>query len=107
MTDEPHGEIMDPEVKRRADAIKAIVGEREYQRLRWTIEEDKSKPPEYWLGVLTIYLGKAGQETPVYQGSNYSKERFRKRVTQIGAICATILEATDPNGTGEGETDEG
>ena len=92
---------------RQGRAIKSILGERDYQRRRWSIEEDKSKPPEYWLGVLSIYLGKAGQETPVYQGQNYSTERFRKRVTQIGAICATILEATDPNGSDEGGTDEG
>ena len=106
MKPRPHGEIMDPEVERQGRAIKDILGEREYQRRRWSIEDDAAKTPEYWLGVLTIWLGKAGQETPVYQGANYSRERFRKRVTQLGAICATILEATDQDGAGDGRGSE-
>jgi hypothetical protein len=92
------GEIMDPEDRRQGIAIRGILNEMEYQRRRWSVKEDEAKPPEYWLGVLAIYLGKAGQETPVYQGSNFNMSRFRKRVTQIGAICATILEVTGGDG---------
>lgn len=99
----PLGGIVDEASKRQARAIRGILAEMGYQRQRWSIEADKAKPPEYWLGVLTIWLGKAGQETPVYQGSNYSRERFRKRITQLGAICATILEVTDGNGDGRDE----
>lgn len=92
-------------------ATSAILEEREYQRRRWSTKEDLARPPEYWLGVLTIYLGKAGQEAPVYQGSNYSPERFRKRVTQLGAICHAILECTDTreksDGGDQGEEEQG
>lgn len=78
------------------DILQAIVEEREKQRhIVATAEEDRLKPPGDWIGTLTIWLGKAAQETPLSRGRAYSPGMFRKRLIQIAAICLAALEATD------------
>jgi len=79
--------------------IDAILQERDYQLHRWTVEDDRRKTPEEWVSILSIYLGKIAMETPQYQNDNYSEERFKKRVQQLTAIGAAILEATSPEET--------
>lgn len=91
--------------KRKSDrdglrrALDEIIKERNYQMLRWTPEHDKGHTPSEWLAILTVYLGKAAMECPPYnQMPNEARrtEAFRKRIRQVGAICAAILESTEP-----------
>ena len=79
---------------RQRQAIDAILKEREYQRQRWS--DDQRKTMVQWIGILAVYVGKAAQETPLYREN--ALESFRKRIVQIGAICAAILEETDGRG---------
>jgi hypothetical protein len=74
--------------------------ERDYQLQRWTVEDDRAKTPEEWLSVLSVYMGKLAMETPQYQRSNFTMAKFRKRVQQLAAIGAAILEATDEETNG-------
>ena len=78
-----------------------VTREREHQRRRWTDEADKRRTLAEWVAVLSIFLGKAAMETPLYQ-AKLSTTSFKKRIVQIAAICMAILEAID-----EGEADEG
>lgn len=96
--------IASPE--RRADArlrriVSLIAREREHQRRRWTDEADKRRTPADWIAVLSIFIGKAAMETPLYQ-AKLSTTSFKKRIVQIAAICMAILEAIDEGGTDEG-----
>jgi hypothetical protein len=78
------------------DILQAIVEEREKQRrMVATYEEDKNKPPGDWVGTLTIWLGKAAQETPLSRGRAFSPGMFRRRLIQIAAICLAALETID------------
>lgn len=81
--------------------ISQVSQEREYQRRRWTDEADRRRTPAEWIAVLSIFLGKAAMETPLYQ-AKLSTTSFKKRIVQIAAICMAILEAIDEGGTDEG-----
>jgi len=79
-------------------AIDEIIKERNHQMLRWTPEHDEGHTPAEWLSILTVYMGKAAMECPPYNMLPNQKQRlesFRKRVRQVGAICAAILESTE------------
>lgn len=80
----------------RRFVIDSILQERDYQLQRWTVDDDRGKTPEEWVSILSIYVGKIAMETPQYQNQNYSEERFRKRVQQLTAIGAALLEAASP-----------
>jgi hypothetical protein len=75
------------------EVINLILAERGYQLQQWTPEEDQSKDPEEWLSILMVYMGKWASEMPVYQGDNFSLERFKRRIRQVTAIGFAILEA--------------
>ena len=83
---------MTEEEKQQAQALIEIAEERTYQRKRWSIEQDRLKTPERWIGVLAISLGKISQEAEAYRNGH----AFQKRVAQLAAVCAAVLEATDP-----------
>ena len=83
--------------------IEAILQERDYQLERWTVDDDREKTPEEWVSILSIYLGKIAMEAPQYQNANYSGERFEKRVRQLTAIGAAILESISPPEETDGE----
>lgn len=84
-----------PKTQRMYAALDEIVEERNYQKARWSPEHDRRRCPAEWLAILTVYMGKAAMECPPYQPTHQKMAVFRKRVRQIGAICAAILEATD------------
>lgn len=65
------------------------------QRREGQDEEDQLRPVNDWPGILSIYLGKASQETPLHRGGSYNKRMFRRRIVQVAAICLAILEALD------------
>ena len=78
-------------------ALDEIVKERNYQLLRWTPEHDKGRSPTAWVAVLTVYMGKAAMECAPWSDGPDKKQRmqrFRKRIRQVGAIAAAILEST-------------
>ena len=50
------------------------------------------KTPSDWLAAICVSIGKAAQESPLYQGPNYHKERFKKRLIQAAAICVAAIE---------------
>ena len=78
-------------------ALDDIIEERDYQLRRWSEDADREKQLGEWLVILTVYLGKAAQCTYPYNYTDdeHAQGQFRKRVTQLAAICAAILEATD------------
>ncbi len=78
------------ENKRRA-ALDEILEERTYQTQRWGVDET-DKTPADWLAIIVVSLGKAAQELPIYGRKGYIKERFKKRLIQIAAICMAAIE---------------
>lgn len=75
-------------------ALKAIIEEREYQNKRWGPDHDKKHTPEEWHVILSVWLGKLANETPMFQGeAYYDKAKFLKRLAQMGAIAAAAYEA--------------
>ena len=73
-----------------------MLEERKYQTQRWTPEDDLGRTPEEWLSIITTWVGKAGNECAAFRPQDdQAKAAFRKRVTQIGAICLAVLEATE------------
>jgi len=77
--------------------IDDIIVERERQRSEFSEEADKHRSLEAWAGIITIWLGKALMETPLYLGRAANRRLFRARLVKIAAICVAALEATDGN----------
>jgi len=76
--------------------IRDIIEERNKQRqIVAEPEEDLQKNPSDWVGILTIWVGKAAQETPLNRGRGFSSEMFRRRLVQVAAISLAALEALD------------
>jgi hypothetical protein len=83
-----------PEAEAQRAALDAIIQEREYQKTRWKPDHDKSHTPEEWHVILSVWLGKLANETPMFQGeAYYDKKKFLKRLAQMGAIAAAAYEA--------------
>jgi hypothetical protein len=84
---------------RLRQALDDIVRERDYQLQRWSTDHDEQHTANSWLTILTVYLGKAAQcvYPYTYADDTPSKAQFKKRITQLGAICAAILEVFDVN----------
>lgn len=83
-------------MKKRDSILKEIVAERERQLVDVAgAEADIQRPATDWVGVLSIWLGKAGQETELYRGRSFSRTMFRSRLVQIAAICVAAIEALD------------
>ncbi len=74
-------------------AIDEILGEREHQNKKWGADHDREHTPEEWVTILSVYLGKAAYETPLYMHGPINKATFRKRLCQIAAIAAAAMEA--------------
>lgn len=83
--------------KRLRAALDELVREREWQLKRWTLEHDQQHTPEEWLSIINVWVGKISQQCRPYQNDREPRDlsQYRKRVAQLGAICAAILEATD------------
>jgi hypothetical protein len=89
MIEEPSEEQRDRKLQARRKALDEIIEELKYQDKRWGKDHDTKHTPEEWHIILTVYLGKLAQETPMFQGGGaYDKAKFQKRLRQIGAIAA-------------------
>ena len=87
-------EKRDPKLEARRKALDEIVKELDYQSQKWGAEHDKKHTPEEWHVILTVWMGKLAQETPMFQGeAYYDKAKFMKRLRQIGAISAAAIAA--------------
>jgi len=92
--DEPQEERREPVLEAQRLALNAIIEEREYQKNRWGPDHDKKHTPEEWHVILSVWLGKLANETPMFQGeAYYDKAKFLKRLAQMGAIAAAAYEA--------------
>lgn len=77
-----------------ARAIDAIIEERKYQRQHWSLTHDKEHTPEEWYIILGVWSAKLANETPTMAGeAYYDRQKFLKRLAQIGAIAAAAYEA--------------
>jgi hypothetical protein len=84
----------DPKVAAQRTALDAIIKEREYQRQRWGPDHDEEHTPGEWYLILSVWMGKLANETPMFQGvANYDEAKFLKRLAQVGAIAAAAYEA--------------
>ena len=72
-------------------ALDGVLEERDYQRSRWN--QDKERSMQDWSGILGTWMGKIHAATYSSDGAPVSKEAFKKRVTQLGAICLAVLES--------------
>lgn len=100
---EPQEERRDPQLEARRRAIDEIIEELEYQDKRWGQEHDKKHTPEEWCIILTVWMGKLANETPMFQGEAWhDKESLKKRFRQVGAIAAAALASlnAEPKSTG-------
>jgi hypothetical protein len=98
--EEPSKERRDKKLSARRKVLDEIFEEMEYQDKRWGQDHDKKHTPEEWHVILTIYLGKLAQETPMFQGgANYDRAKFQKRLRQIGAIAAAAHAALSVTST--------
>ena len=89
----PDRERRDPKAEAQRVALNAIIQEREYQKTRWRPDHDKAHTPEEWHIILSVWLGKLANETPMFQGEGYyDKQKFLKRLAQLGAIAAAAYE---------------
>lgn len=85
-------ERRDPTLLSQRAAIDALIAERDYQRERWKEDHDRKHTPEDWLVILSVWLGKLGNETPMFQGA-FDKSKFLKRLIQLGAIAVAAYES--------------
>ena len=85
----------DAEAATRRKAVQAVLEERDYQMKRWSFEHDKKHSSQDWASIMTVYLGKVASTTYPYDytDSPQGKESFRKRTTQLAAICLAALES--------------
>jgi hypothetical protein len=87
-------ERRDPKADAQRAALDAIIQERSYQKTRWKPEHDKDHTPEDWHIILSVWMGKLANETPLFQGESfYDKKKYLKRLAQVGAIAAAAYEA--------------
>ena len=86
-------------------ALDEIIQERDYQLQRWSTDHDERHSIGDWMTILAVYLGKAAQCVAPYAADEQetTREQFRKRVTQLGAICAAILESLSQEDEANGE----
>jgi hypothetical protein len=87
-------EEREPENNPQRKAIDRILKEREYQRERWGSAHDRGHTIEEWSNIITVYTGKVAATVEPY-GRHMDKEAFKKRITQLAAICAAALEALE------------
>ena len=78
-------------------AVQAVLTERDYQMQRWSSEHDKKHSTQDWASIMAVYTGKVVSTTYPYDhtDSPQGKESFKKRVTQLAAICLAALEAVE------------
>jgi hypothetical protein len=67
-----------------------VLKERDYQRGRWSIEDDVLHSDCEWITILAQWLGKAGSAA---RGGD--RVALRKRLVQEAAICMAAVEALD------------
>jgi len=67
--------------------------ERHKQRNKWGYAHDVRHNVADWHIILSVYLGKLGYETELYQQSGFDKEKAKKRLVQISAIALAAVEA--------------
>lgn len=87
----------DPGGQKARAALQAVIDEREYQRHRWDTPHDRQHSRAGWLTILNVWMGKTAENVAPYAAADdkESLRGFRKRLTQIAAICLAALEATD------------
>lgn len=84
----------DAAVARRA--VDGVLEERDYQRERWTTDQERTL--QDWACILGTWTGKIQSTTYNPQGAvdtPEARQAFKKRVTQLGAICLAALEAVE------------
>jgi hypothetical protein len=87
------GGIMKNETRAERHAqrvVDDVLHERDYQRSRWSIEEDVLHSHCEWIAILTTWLGKAGISARTGDDST-----LRKRLVQVAAISMAAVEALD------------
>lgn len=80
------------------EALGKVLEERDYQRKRWLLKDDQCYTIQDWTNILGTWMGKVHSSTYSQQGFAETPERrrmFKKRVTQLGAICLAALEAVE------------
>lgn len=83
-----------PQTEAQRKALDAVFKEREYQKERWRPEHDAKHTPEEWHIILSVWMGKLANETPLFQGDDtFKKAKFLNRLAQIGAIAIAAYEA--------------
>ena len=93
------GFVAEQEERRDNDKVRAVLDrvleERDYQRTRWMSDKDHS--PRDWTVIMTVWLGKASSNTYPYHYADDpdAVKAFKKRVTQLAAICLAALEALE------------
>lgn len=88
------------ENEKESAVLARVLEERNYQRTRWTQEDpehDKKHTTMEWLAIMTVWAGKVAKSTYVYANPKdpASLKEFKKRVTQLAAICLAALEAVE------------
>jgi hypothetical protein len=73
------------------ETINEIIQELEYQEQRWGQEHDHGHTDQDWMTILSVYNGKAASSLHPYNDAEKDNKSFRKRVTQIAAICMAKL----------------
>jgi hypothetical protein len=89
-------ERREPSAQKARKALDVILEERDHQRRRWTM--DKERTLQDWACILGTWTGKVHSTTYNPTGADTSPEArqaFKKRVTQLGAICLAALEAIE------------
>ena len=67
-----------------------VLQERDYQRGRWSVEDDVLHSDCEWVTILITWLGKAGSAA-----RSGDKSTLRKRLVQVAAISMAAVEALD------------
>ena len=101
MLDDEFDERRSDDLSPQRIALNAVLKERDKQRAQWGAEHDKTHDVTDWHTILSVFLGKLGYETPLYQQTGFDKEKAKKRLVQISAIALAAVEAlTEPASTG-------
>ena len=73
-------------------AMSRLVSEREFQKRRWSVENEARKDPNEWVALISMYAGKLAQESPAYKQGAFDMQRFLQRAVELSALSMTLVE---------------